>query len=190
MFKKFSSSVSRFFAEKNKKDVFSFLAAWLFILLLGASFWPGKDYLKLKAFLAGFKKSAPAEISGGPAPDRSLGVPYTLPSGIQTYRFSHGEAVVGPKIRTVVIDPLDPAPGADQTITLELESESPVKSVVIIAATDNRKKTLNLKLISGDSLKGAYQASWQPNDTYDVRYSLRYILTAEDSIFDNTMYLR
>ena len=190
MFKTFLSLISRLFAGKNKKDIFSVLAAWIFILILGVGFWPGKDYLKIKAFLATWKKPTPAEFSENSAPNNFSGVPYTLPSGSQTYRFSHGEDVVGPKIKTVIVDPLDPQPDADQTITLEIESVSPVKSAVIIVATDNREKTLNLKLISGDSLEGAYQASWQVNDTYNARYSFRYILTAEDSIFDNIMYLR
>ncbi len=190
MFKTFSSLVSRLFAGKNKKDIFSVLAAWVFILILGVGFWPGKDYLKIKAFLATWKKPAPAEFSGDPTPNSPLGAPYTFPSGIQTYRFSHGKDVVGPKIKTAIIDPLDPQPGATQTITLEIESVSPVKSAVIIAATDNRKETLSLKLISGDFLEGAYQVSWQVKDTYNVRYFFRYILTAEDSVFDNIMYLR
>lgn len=190
MFKTSLSPVSRFFAKKNKKGIVIALAVSVFVLFLGLGFWPGKDYLKIKAFLSGLRKPAPAGFSNNRFPQASGGVPYTLPSGIQTYRFSHGKDVVGPKIQTVVIDPLDPQPGATQTITLEIESESPMKSVVIVAATDNQEQTLNFKLTAGDSLKGTYQASWQLNDTYDAKYAFRYILTAEDSVFDNIMFLR
>jgi len=62
---------------------------------------------------------------------QSKGVSYTLPSGSQTYRFSHGKDVTGPKIQVVTFDPLDPALGSTQTITLEIESPTPLKSAQI-----------------------------------------------------------
>ncbi len=167
------------------------LARLVLVLLVGAGFWLGKDYLKtVETFPASSKTPTPTESSGGQVADSSNRTPYTLPSGSQTYRFSHGEDVVGPKIQTVTIDPLDPQNNATQTISLEIESESSVQSAVIIVSTDNREKTLNLKLISGDSQKGTYQGSWQVDDTYENKYSFRYILTSETDTFDNTMYLR
>lgn len=167
------------------------LARLVLVLLLGASFWFGKDYLKtMKVFPVSSQTPAPATSSDSQPADSFSRTPYTLPSGSQTYRFSHGEGVVGPKIQIATIDPLDPQNGDTQTITLEIESESPVQSAVIIVSTDNREKTLNLGLISGDSQKGKYQGSWQVDDTYENKYSFRYILTSETGTFDNTMYLR
>ena len=115
---------------------------------------------------------------------------YKLPSGSQTYRFSHGSEVKGPKISTVVIDPLDPQNGATQTITLDLESESPVTKVTIVIVTDKQEKNIDLKLIEGDSKKGKYGAAWQVNDTYDTKYAIRYDLRSETATYDETMFIR
>lgn len=116
--------------------------------------------------------------------------PYTLPQGPQTYRFSHGKDVTGPKIQVVTIDPLDPKIGSTQTITLEIESPTPLKSAEITLTSDNQEKTLDLKLKSGDSLKGTYTGSWQVDDTFDIKYSVRYLLLSANDKFDNTMYIR
>jgi len=117
-------------------------------------------------------------------------IPYILPTGKQVYRFSHGDQVVGPKIQTLTFDPLDAPSGTKQTITLEIESVSPMTDNSIIVSTDNRAKTLNLKLISGDTTKGTYSVSWTVDDTHDTIYSVRYILKSTTDTYDNTMYLR
>lgn len=115
---------------------------------------------------------------------------YVLPTGAQTYRFSHGTEVTGPKPQLVTISPLDPQPGSTQTITLIIHSASPIQNAVVTVGTDNQKKTLNLQLTSGDSFKGTYQGSWQVDDTYDEKYFLHYLLKSENGTFENTMYLR
>jgi hypothetical protein len=116
--------------------------------------------------------------------------PYILPTGAQTYRFSHGADVTGPKPQLVTIDPLDPQPGSTQTISVVIHSTSAVQSAVVIVGTDHQEKTLNLKLSSGDSLKGTYQGSWPVDDTYSQKYFLHYLLKSKTDTFDNTMYLR
>ncbi|MCR4280070.1 MAG: hypothetical protein NUV82_01435 [Candidatus Komeilibacteria bacterium] len=123
-------------------------------------------------------------------PPGPTSVPYTLPSGPQTYRFSHGSNVTGPKIQTMIINPLDPKKGTIQTVTLAINSESPVTKASIIVYSDSQEKNVNLKLISGDFLKGTYQGSWEVNDTYNNKYALRYILKAEKNTFDNVSYFR
>lgn len=128
------------------------------------------------------------QLSASPSP--SPGVPYVLPSGSQTYRFSHGPDVVGPKIQTMTVNPLDPKVGSTQTFTLEIKSESPVTKTSIIIYSDSQEKNVDLKLISGDSLKGVYQGSWNVNDTYNNKYALKYILKTEKNTFDNISYFR
>ena len=123
-------------------------------------------------------------------PPGPTSIPYTLPSGPQTYRFSHGSNVTGPKIQTMIINPLDPKKGTTQTVTLAINSESPVTKASIIIYSDSQEKDVNLKLISGDFLKGTYQGSWEVNDTYNNKYALRYILKAEKNTFDNVSYFR
>ncbi|MEI8233009.1 MAG: hypothetical protein WCG44_04715 [bacterium] len=117
-------------------------------------------------------------------------IPYILPTGKQVYRFSHGDQVVGPKIQTLTFDPLDAPSGTKQTITLEIESASPMTDNSIIISTDNRAKTLKLKLTSGDTSTGTYSVSWTVDDTHDKVYAVRYILKSTTDTYDNTMYLR
>ena len=144
------------------------------------------------------KKSSTAPKDGSltltaptaPTPLPEKKPPYVLPTGAQTYRFSHGTNVTGPKPQLVTIDPLDPRSGSTQTISVVVHSTSAVQSVVVVIGTDHQEKTLNLQLTSGDSQKGTYQGSWQIDDSYENKYSFRYILTAENSAFNNTMYVR
>lgn len=116
--------------------------------------------------------------------------PYTLPTGLQTYKFSHGKDVTGPKIQVVTFDPLDPEVGSTQTITLEIESPTPLESAEITLTSDNQERTLALKLKSGDALRGTYQTSWVVDDTFDLKYSVHYLLLTANDKFDNTMYIR
>lgn len=136
------------------------------------------------------KSSSQGVISSSNVPPAETPIPYILPSGIQTYNFSHGKDVKGPKIRTVAIDPLDPEKGATQTFTIDLESESPVTSATIVVITDHKERNIRLELTKGDSLKGVYQGSWQVDDSFDTKYAARYILVSEKDTYDQTMYLR
>lgn len=136
---------------------------------------------------------SPQNQAGPPSPavaPQSEGVAYTLPSGPQTYRFSHGKDVKGPKVQVVTFDPLDPEVGSTQTITLEIDSPSPLKNAAITLTSDNQEKSLTLKKTGGDALQGTYQTSWVVDDTFELKYSVRYLLLSENDKFDNTMYIR
>lgn len=151
----------------------------------------------LKSRLVSLYPSSPS-----PSPQNQVGLaqrdnnlapskpPYTLPSGPQTYRFSHGKDVTGPKVQVVTFDPLDPAVGSTQTITLEIDSPSPLKSATITLTSDNQEKTLDLERTSGDTLKGTYQTPWVVDDTFELTYAVHYLLLSENDKFDNTMYIR
>jgi hypothetical protein len=117
-------------------------------------------------------------------------IPYTLPKGAQKYTFNHGSEVKGPKPVSVTIDPLDPKSGATQTITVDLVSDSPVTSSSLTIITDNNQKDITLEKITGDELKGTYQGSWQVDDSYENRYSFRFLLKSNTGTYDNTMYMR
>lgn len=163
------------------------IVALTFLTLISFLSWP---------YLSGSKNQTPATLTlssnniSKPTPPPETPIPYTLPSGSQTYRFSHGSEVKGPKMSSVTIDPLDPQNGAAQTFTIDLESESPVTNADIIIITDNKENSISLKLIEGDPLKGTYQGSWQVNDSFDTKYAARYILKSEKDTYDQVMYMR
>jgi hypothetical protein len=117
-------------------------------------------------------------------------IPYVLPKGAQTYTFSHGSEVKGPKIQSVTISPLDPKEGATQTITLTLESDTPVTSTLLTITTDNQETELQLERKDGDELKGTYATSWKISDTYASKYSFHYVLKNQNDTFDSMMDIR
>lgn len=132
-------------------------------------------------------QAGPAQQDNNLAPSKP---PYTLPTGSQTYRFSHGKDVTGPKVQVVTFDPLDPEVNSTQTITLEIESPTPLESAQITLTSDNQEKTLDLERTSGDALQGTYQTSWVVDDTFELTYAVHYLLLSENDKFDNTMYIR
>lgn len=180
-------------AKKTKIEliVFSVVLVVLLISLLVYFFSKNEKNLSEKnsASIESDKRSKQSSVNFNPSRG-PISVPYTPPSGPQTYRFSHGKDVIGPKIQTMIIDPLDPKKGATQTITLTINSESPITKASIIVYSDSQEKNIDLKLISGDFLKGDYQGFWQVNDTYNNKYALRYIIKAEKNTFDNITYFR
>lgn len=127
-----------------------------------------------------------------PEVTRSRGTPnpYKLPTGAQSYSFSTGSEVKGPKIGNVTIDPLDPKIGTKQTFTLTVESESPVTNASVVVNTDNKEENVILKLIEGTAVSGKFQGSWQVNDPYDYIYAFTYIVKADNGVYENTMFLR
>ena len=163
------------------------IVALTFLTLISFLSWP---------YLSGSKKQTPATLTlssnniSKPTPPPETPIPYTLPSGSQTYRFSHGSGVKGPKMSSVTIDPLDPQNGADQIVTIDLESESPVTKAQLTIITDSKEKVIDLKLVEGDSNKGKYQGSWKVNDTFNTKYAIRYILRSEKGVYDETMFIR
>jgi hypothetical protein len=129
-------------------------------------------------------------ITAPPVITAPSSVPYVLPTGSQTYQYSHGSDVKGPKISSVTIDPLDPPKDTAQTITLVITSTSPMTKNSLTINTDNESKTLDLKQVSGDNLAGTYAVTWTPSDTYAQKYSIKYHLVSTTDTFDSTMYLR
>lgn len=170
----------------------------LILVLVGAAFFYLKTtYPFLFAGLSQKVSTALSTPSPSPQATSSLGeaalptpIPYVLPTGSQIYHYSHGSEVKGPKIQTVTIDPIDPQPGTTQTLTLEIESVSPMTKNALTIATDNHTTSLELTRISGDNLKGTYAVTWTPTDTYEHTYSLRFKLESTTDAFDSTMYLR
>lgn len=116
---------------------------------------------------------------------------YDIPTGKQEFKFSHGEKVVGPKIQTAIIDPLDPAAGQRQTITLTVKHDSPVTSAAATLLTDNSdNQTVKFRLKSGSNTDGTWEASWQMKDSYKCRYAIKFDLKSSTGDYGDTMHIR
>lgn len=135
---------------------------------------------------SGLAENSPA-ASPTPTPKPTI-VP--LPEGSQTYRFSNGSKVVGPKISSLTIDPLTPNQGDTQTVTLSAMHTSAITSVTIEVITDHKTEKHTLTQKSGTSVDGSWEGAWTMNDTFDYTYGLRLVLTSSEGIYDNTMWFR
>lgn len=148
------------------------LYIWIFIFVLLISLVLGGAYLILSRtgmLNSLFKKG---EANG----EKNISEPFKpspkpLASGRQTYLIS-GSKVGAPKVSEVVIDPIDPQPGANQKISakaLSLNNE-PITEVSVTMITDNKKTSYPLKLISGTNLDGVWEGSWNLSDSYLYTY--------------------
>lgn len=113
-----------------------------------------------------------------------------LPEGSQTYNFSVGKDVVGPKISKLTIDPLTPQVANNQVVTLSASHTSRISSVTIEVITDNKSSRHTLTQKSGTDLEGTWEGSWTIDDAYDYNYGLRLILSSNQGTYDNTMWFR
>ena len=100
--------------------------------------------------------------------------PKPIPHGKQGFIVSLGQKVPGPRMGQGFIDPYDPAPGAQQTLTIEINNfDKPVEKVAAILTTDNKvSPEYPLKQIDGTENNGHWQGSWTVNNSYLHNYVL------------------
>jgi hypothetical protein len=113
-----------------------------------------------------------------------------LPPGRQVYEFSNGQDVKGPKIKEVIIDPLDAKVGETQSLSIQANYPTAITSVSIELITDSQKQAYTLRKSSGKNTDGIWKTEWVLNDTTDHRYGLRLILSSATDTYDNTMWFR
>lgn len=128
----------------------------------------------------------PPTTPASPLPKPSV----ILPKGAQTYNFSHGDQVLGPKTSTLTLDPLSPNTGETQTITLKATHTSPITSVSVELITDNQTTPHTLTQKDGTNQDGTWSGSWKMSDTFQAKYGLRLILKSDDHDYDNTMWFK
>lgn len=131
----------------------------------------------------------PPPIITNPTPSINK-IPIELPTGPQTYTFSHGDQVKGPKISKIIFDPLSIQPGETQTITLFATYHVDITKVSIEMLTDNKVNQLELTRISGNNLDGSWQTVWTPEDTINHKYGARLLLNSKEETYDNTMWFK
>lgn len=76
-----------------------------------------------------------------PTPPHHL---YPLPGGVQEWQFSHGPGVTGPKIQTAIVDPLTPAKGGTQTVTITAKHDSAISATATLY-TDTKHQSSTMK---------------------------------------------
>ena len=113
-----------------------------------------------------------------------------LPSGEQIYTFSHGDLVVGPKIKTATINSLVPNTGDTQTISVVIKHNSPVTSAQATVNMDNFSQTYPLKLVTGTSSDGTWEGSWPVESTYETQYSIKFKLTSDTGDYNGGLTFR
>ena len=96
--------------------------------------------------------------------------PAKLFHGKDTYSISHGNLYKGPDIHQVTLDPLDPAVGARQIITVNMRHVYDVTKAYLTIGTDSKSTILPLTLVSGTAQNGNWQATWTIPETYNYNY--------------------
>jgi len=143
-------------------------------------------YLLFNNYFSGnelFKKSSPDQAQTTPTPKPTI---KPLPTGKQIYDYSHGDYVVGPKPRQVIIDPIDPEIGDTQTLTLTVPHDKPIIRIKTTLITDNESTAINL--IKG--LDDTYVASWRMTDSYDYKYQITFEFSDNTETFSGAITFR
>lgn len=156
----------------------AFLAVFAATLILGAFYILLSPNISLKDL---FNRAETTEEANG---EKNISVPYKstskpLATGKQTYSIS-GKTEGAPIITEAVIDPIDPALGANQTWTvrvLDLQQKS-VKEVSLTLTTDNGKGgTYKLTKIEGTETDGRWQVFLKMPDSYKEVYQAKITAT-------------
>jgi hypothetical protein len=152
----------------------------LVVALLGMSFSLAYSIFKPFSRLnTSSSQDNESQISKGPTPTPT---PTYLKPGKETYTVSQASEMKGPKITSVTFDPHDPQSGSKQTISLTATSKSPVKTISIEFASDNKKRTLELSRVGGSDTDGQWETSWTTDDTILYKYILTIISEDANSI--------
>lgn len=116
--------------------------------------------------------------------------PYPLHGGSADYQFSHGPKLVGPLLKEVVIDPLDPAVGANQTFTVTATNPTPITSVKLTLNLDKTSRVYTLTQKSGTPTDGTWQVSLKVDDTHLYKYYPYFELTASNGTYKGGITIR
>lgn len=112
------------------------------------------------------KQFAPGEPTPEPTPTPT---PTKLWHGKDTYSVSGGDAP-GPDISEVSFDPLDPAVGATQIITVNIADSVPVTEAYVSMRTDTKTTKVSLTRTNGTEFGGTWEARWNIPESYLYNY--------------------
>lgn len=122
------------------------------------------------------QQSSPAEESQSPllSQEEALNptptpTPTKLVHGKDTYSVSGGGGS-GPSISEVTFDPLDPAVGSTQIISVKVSDPTAVLSVIVNVRTDTKTTTVELQRVNGTEIGGTWEGRWIVPETYLYNY--------------------
>ena len=113
-----------------------------------------------------------------------------LSKGFQSWKFSYGDGVKGPKIQTASIDTLTPPAGSTQTLTLTIKNGSPVTYATATVYTDNNSKSYDLALNKGTSSDGTWMGIWKIDDTTNCIYHIDFDLRSSTGNWTGALTFR
>jgi len=138
------------------------------IIIIGATafawFWIQKQTALPEESQVEQPKGTPAEIVPTPTP-----TPTKLFHGKDTYSVSGG-GMPGPAISEISFDPLDPAVGSTQIITVKMTDAQPITSAEVRVRTDTKTTTVKLTRIDGTDLNGTWESRWVVPESYLYNY--------------------
>jgi hypothetical protein len=131
---------------------------------------------------------ASTSVTTIPNPELKPTTCYPVPSGPQTYDISTDNVSTkdNPEITQIFINPLDIQKFARQIVSVNIQDING-KSIIEVSgtvATDNNSVTFPFFLISGTSIGGTWQGSWQNQDSYCQNYKLSIIAKSESGQSD------
>ncbi len=115
--------------------------------------------------------------------------PRPIRKGMSRFKISGGIAAA-PQFGSGSVDPVDPGQGNEQTLKINITSDSEVQSAKVTVLTDNGQKDVPMELASGDKTNGQWQATWTIDDTYIYRYKLNLEATNNAATQETSLLLR
>lgn len=114
------------------------------------------------------KQQMGAEPTAIPTPTPT---PTKLFHGKDTYIVSRGSQAKGPNISEISLDPLDPAVGAKQILSVKVTHDTPIIEVIVKLRTDTKTTNLTLVRIEGSELGGTWTTTWTVPESYLYNYT-------------------
>jgi hypothetical protein len=149
-------------------------------------------YLVFNNYFSGnelFKKSSPNQAQATPTPTPKPTIK-PLPTGKQTYNYSHSSSVAGPKPTQIIIDPIDPKQGDAQILSVKIGNTTPISKANIVLKTDNQETEYPLVLTEKGVDFGIWTAKWEMNDSYDYTYQIEIVIYGTVETFTGALTFR
>ncbi len=143
-------------------------------------------FVSLSIFISKKPNQPPHTNSNQQAQTTPTPSPKKLPHGKETFIFSHGELVVGPKPTQLIIDPIDPKYNQKQTLTITIPHNKPIATASATIITDNLSEKIELQKISSD----IYSASWNMKDNYKYKYIIKLEFSDDTETFTGDLRFR
>jgi hypothetical protein len=162
------------------------LFIWLIILFFSALLISAGIYIAVSPDVS--LKSIFSKLFGRREEVKNISTPYTttpppIGTGRQMYRISGGVQGL-PTIEWIVFDPIDPAMGSNQTLTVKANDANPIKAVFVVLHTDNNTDaTYALQQSSGTPTNGEWNTSFAVKNRYDLNYRATIKVQNQDNLF-------